>query len=64
MEKFNEYIKNKLMEECELSEMEISITSKKEALDYIFTYEGFIGYTNWILDIIEEVYGISFDDLR
>lgn len=62
MEKFNDFIKKKLMEDCELSEEQIENMSKKEVLDEIFRYEGFLGYTDWILWMIEEIYGVSFNE--
>ena len=35
--------------------------SKREVLDEILNYEGFIGYTQWILDLIEGIYGIKLE---
>lgn len=62
MENFNERIKNILMEDCEMDEKEISYTSKREALEAILNYEGIIGYTTWIIDLIEDIYGVSLED--
>ena len=57
----NERIKQILMEDCELSEAEIAITSKREALEAILNYEGIIGYTGWIIDLIQDIYGVTLE---
>ena len=61
-EKFNERITKMLMEDCEMSKTEISITSKREALQAILEYEGFIGYTDWIISLVEDIYDVYLED--
>lgn len=62
MEKFNERIKKILVEDCEMSESEVAITSKREALEAILNYEGIVGYTGWIIDLIHDIYGVSLEN--
>lgn len=58
----NERIKKILMEDCEMSEAEIAITSKREALEAILNYEGIIGYTGWIINLIQDIYGVTLEN--
>ena len=60
-EKFNERITKMLMEDCEMSKAEISITSKREAFTAILNYEGIYGYADWIIGLIEDIYDICLD---
>ena len=61
MEKFDKRIMNMLMEDCELTEEYISTMTKGEALEAILTYEGFIGYTSWIIRLIEDIYDVTLE---
>ena len=61
MEKFNERVTKMLME-CEVEEEQINSMDKKVVLDTILSYEGFIGYTDWIIGLVEEVYGVSLEE--
>ena len=58
----NERIQKILMEDCEMSEAEIAITSKREALEAILEYEGIIGYTDWIINLIQDIYGVTLEN--
>ena len=57
----NKRIFNILTEDCGLSEEEISSMSKSEILEAILHYEGFIGYTSWIKNMINDIYGLDLD---
>ena len=59
----NKRIFNILTEDCGLSEEEISIMSKSEILEAILHYEGIIGYTSWIKNLINDIYGIDLDEI-
>lgn len=59
----NNRIFNILTEDCGLSEKEISIMSKSEILEAILHYEGIIGYTSWIKNLINDIYGIDLDGI-
>lgn len=61
MENFSEYIKKILVEDCEIPEENIANLSKHGALEVILCYEGIIGYTSWIINLIEEIYGVSLE---
>jgi len=61
MENFSEYIRKILVEDCELSEEAIANLSKHGALESILCYEGIIGYTAWIINLIEEIYGVTLN---
>lgn len=61
MKKFNERVTKMLME-CEVEEGQIDSMDKKVALDIILSYEGFIGYTDWIIGLVEDVYGVSLEE--
>lgn len=41
---------------------DIRTRSSYGLLDEILRYEGIIGYTQWILDLIEGIYGIKLED--
>lgn len=58
----NERIKKILMEDCGMSESEVAITSKREALRAILNYEGMSGYTGWIINLVQDIYGVSLED--
>ena len=58
----NERIKNILMEDCGMSEAEVSYTSKRESLEAILEYEGIIGYTDWIINLIQDIYGVTLEN--
>lgn len=58
----NERIKKILLEDCEMSEAEIAIISKREALEAILNYEGIIGYTGWIINLIQDIYGVTLEN--
>lgn len=57
----DERIKNILMEDCGMSEAEVSYTSKRESLEAILEYEGIIGYTDWIINLIQDIYGVTLE---
>ena len=57
----DERIKNILMEDCGMSEAEFSYTSKRESLEAILEYEGIIGYTDWIINLIQGIYGVTLE---
>ena len=57
----DERIKNILMEDCGMSEAEVSYTSKRESLKAILEYEGIIGYTDWIINLIQDIYGVTLE---
>jgi len=59
----NKRIFNILTEDCGLSEEEISTMSKSEILEAILHYEGFIGYTAWIKNMINDIYGLDLDEI-
>lgn len=59
----NKRILNILTEDCGLSEEEISIMSKSEILEAILHYEGIIGYTSWIKNLINDIYGLDLDEI-
>lgn len=59
----NNRIFNILTEDCGLSEKEISIMSKSEILEAILHYEGIIGYTSWIKNLINDIYEIDLDEI-
>ena len=61
LEEFNmdERIKKILMEDCEMSETDIAVISKREALEAILNYEGITGYTEWIINLIQDIYGVT-----
>lgn len=57
----DERIKKMLLEDCGMSEAEVGYTSKREALEAILEYEGIIGYTGWIIDLIQDIYGVTLE---
>ena len=62
MEKFNERIRSILINDCKKSEAEIAIMSKREAFEEILAYEGIIGYSEWIINRIQDIYGVSLEN--
>lgn len=58
----DERIKNILMEDCGMSEAEVIYTSKRESLEAILEYEGIIGYTDWIINLIQDIYGVTLEN--
>lgn len=58
----NKRIRNILTEECEVSEEELKHTTKREALEKILEYEGIIGYTNWIIDLVQDIYNVNLEN--
>lgn len=61
MAEFNESVKEMLME-CEVEEEQINSMDKKVALDTILSYEGFLGYTDWIIGLVEDIFGVSLEE--
>lgn len=59
----NKRIFNILTEDCGLSEKEIVTMSKSETLEAILHYEGIIGYTSWIKNLINDIYGLDLDEI-
>lgn len=54
-----------------IEDMDINDTSRdeefqnmdpREVLDIILSYEGIIGYTSWILELIKNIYNIQLDE--
>ena len=58
----DERIKKILMEDVGMSEAEIADISKRGALNAILVYEGIIGYTKWIIDLVQDIFGVSLDN--
>ena len=59
----NKRIFNILTKDCGLSEEEISTMSKSEILEAILHYEGIIGYTSWIKNLINDIYELDLDEI-
>ena len=57
----NERIKKLLAEiyEVDAETEDFSQMSKTEILSEILTYEGIIGYTGWIIELIQDIYGVT-----
>jgi hypothetical protein len=53
-----EKIKNFLIEEAELDPKEVEDMDAYTLLDEYLQYEGIIGYTDDIIDMVESAYGI------
>lgn len=47
--------------EAEYSVLQIANMSKDEMFSALLTWEGFIGYENWIKNLIEDVYDIEVE---
>lgn len=45
-----------------MSEAEVGYTSKRESLEAILEYEGIIGYTDWIINLIQDIYGVTLEN--
>lgn len=58
----NERIKKMLTEIYEANEAEFTHMSKREILEEILNYEGITGYTDWIINLIQDIYGVSLED--
>ena len=59
----NERIKELLAEiyEVDVETADFSQMSKTEILSAILTYEGIIGYTGWIINLIQDIYGVTLE---
>ena len=57
----NERIKKLLAEiyEVDADAADFSDMSKREILEEILNYEGITGYTDWILKVIQDIYGVT-----
>lgn len=58
----DERIKRILMEDCAISEAEIAEMSKRGILNAILVEEGIIGYTGWIIELVQDIFGVSLDN--
>lgn len=57
-----EELKSYLVDEAEYPAGQVEAMTKIELLDAYLTYEGIIGYTSDILDIIENLYNVTLKD--
>lgn len=57
-----EELKSYLVDEAEYQADQVEAMTKIELLDAYLTYEGIIGYTSDILDIIENLYNVTLKD--
>lgn len=55
-------LKSYLVDEAEYRADQVQAMTKIELLDAYLTYEGIIGYTSDILDIIENLYNVTLKD--
>ena len=62
----NERIKKMLAEVYEVmyeeNKDEFDHMSKREILEEILNYEGITGYTDWIINLIQDIYGVSLEN--
>lgn len=57
-----EELKSYLVVEAEYQADQVEAMTKIALLDAYLTYEGIIGYTSDILDIIEDLYNVTLKD--
>lgn len=57
-----EELKSYLVDEAEYQADQVEAMTKSELLDAYLIYEGIIGYTSDILDIIENLYNVTLKD--
>lgn len=57
-----EELKSYLVVEAEYEDESVEAMTKSELLDAYLKYEGIIGYTSDILDIIENLYNVTLKD--
>lgn len=57
-----EELKSYLVDEAEYNAESVESMTRIELLDAYLTYEGIIGYTSDILDIIENLYNVTLKD--
>lgn len=55
-------LKSYLVDEAEYQADQVEAMTRIELLDAYLTYEGIIGYTSDILDIIENLYNVTLKD--
>lgn len=55
-------LKSYLVDEAEYEAESVESMTKSELLDAYLRYEGIIGYTSDILDIIENLYNVTLKD--
>lgn len=55
-------LKSYLVDEAEYEAESVESMTKSELLDAYLKYEGIIGYTSDILDIIENLYNVTLKD--
>lgn len=55
-------LKSYLIDEAEYEAESVESMTKSELLDAYLRYEGIIGYTSDILDIIENLYNVTLKD--
>lgn len=58
----NERIKKILMEDVGISEAEIADMGKRSVLNAILVEEGIVGYTKWIIELVQDIFGVSLDN--
>lgn len=55
-------LKSYLVDEAEYEAESVESMTKSELLDAYLKYEGIIGYTSDILDIVENLYNVTLKD--
>lgn len=55
-------LKSYLVDEAEYEAESVESMTKSELLDAYLQYEGIIGYTSDILDIVENLYNVTLKD--
>lgn len=51
-----------LVNEIEYAPSEVEHMSRREALNVILSYEGMIGFTDLILELVQDIYGVELEN--